>query len=29
VSAAVWLVLGALGWSVQRRLVRQHSNTSV
>jgi hypothetical protein len=25
VSAAVWLVLGALGWSVQRRLVRQHS----
>jgi hypothetical protein len=25
VSAAVWLVLGALRWSVQRRLVRQHS----
>jgi hypothetical protein len=27
ISAAVWLVLGALGWSVQRRLVRQPSNT--
>jgi hypothetical protein len=26
VSAAVWVALGALGWSVQRRLVRQHGN---
>jgi hypothetical protein len=29
ISAAVWLVLGAFGWSVQRRLVRQHSDAAV
>jgi hypothetical protein len=29
ISAVVWLVLGAFGWSVQRQLVRQHSNASV
>jgi hypothetical protein len=29
VSAAVWLVLGVFGWSVQRQLVRQHSKASV
>jgi len=27
ISAAVWLVLGAAGWSVQRRLVRQRNTT--
>jgi hypothetical protein len=26
IGAAVWLVLGAIGWSVQRQLVRQRSN---
>src|SRR3954454_12259588 len=28
-SAAAWLVLGALGWSVQRRLVEQPSKAAV
>ena len=29
ISTAVWLVLGAFGWSVQRRLVRRPSNAPV
>jgi hypothetical protein len=29
ISAAVWLVLGIFGWSVQRRLVRQASTARV
>jgi hypothetical protein len=29
IGAAVWVVLGALGWSVQRRLVRRRSHASV
>ena len=29
INAAVWLVLGAFGWSVQRQLVRRRSNASV
>jgi hypothetical protein len=28
-SAAAWLVLGALGWTVQRRLVQQPSRARV
>jgi hypothetical protein len=29
ISAVVWLLLGGFGWSVQRQLVRQHSNAQV